>query len=95
MILESLVIVTCVYGTSDPCNTMLSNYAHERGLDKRAEKLDHSIKQAYPKLHFSGVLIASAFHRKYKFLLYKNVWFSGDYSDIMNPENIITYKYSF
>lgn len=97
MILEGLIIAGCLGpGThNESCTAGLNGYVKHYKLDEKAQTVEHNIKKKYPGLHFSGTVIATTIHRKYAFLIYKNIWYNGDYSNLKEPVNKIIYKYEF
>lgn len=95
MIMEALVTVSCTFGNGESCLAGMNEYVKYNKLDTKAQVIEENVKKKYPSLHFAGMVLGTAVRRKYKFLIYRNIWYDGDYSDINNPKSIVIYKYNF
>ena len=95
MIMEGIITISCLYGNNDSCLAGLDKYVKYNNLDKQAEIVENNVKKKYPGLHLSGTIIGTAIQRRYNFMIYKNVWYNGDYSDSNNLKNMIIFKYSY
>jgi len=95
MIMEGLVVAACFAGNNEACSTSLTEYAKFHKLDVQAQVVEQNIKKRYPAAHFMGTTAAMIVHRQYNFMLYRNIWYNGDYMNTQNPTNKIVYKYEF
>ncbi len=95
MILEGLVATACFYGNSDACNSSLNGYVKYNKLDEQAQVIENNVKKKYPAIHFTGMTIGTIAYKKYNAMLYRGIWYQGDFSNSNDIKNIIVYKYSF
>lgn len=95
MILESLVMLGCLYGSTDSCSSGLASYVKHTKLDEKSVIVAKQFKQRYPGLHFVAVVTATVAQKKYNALIYHNVWFEGDYSDNNDSRSRVVFKYTF
>ena len=95
MILEGLISASCFLGSSDACSASLAEYVKYHKLDIQAQTVEANIKKRYPSAHLTGTIVATAIHRQYNFMIYKGIWYNGDYLNTQNPINKIVFKYEF
>lgn len=95
MILETIVVAACFYGNNEACLSSLDSYTKYTKLDIAAEKLDKKIKEKHPTLHFWGATLGIATQKKYNFRLYRNIWYTGDFSNNTDIKNVLSWKYTY
>lgn len=93
--LEWLIAASCAYGTNDSCLAGLDQYVKYNKLDKQAAIVEDNVKKKYPAVHLTGTIIGTAVQRKYNFLIYRNFWYNGDYTDIKNLKNMVVFKITY
>lgn len=95
MILEGLIAAACFAGNSDACNSSLTAYVKYHKLDEQAQVIEHNVKKKYPAIHFTAFTIGTIAYRKYNTMLYRNIWYQGDFSNSNDIKNMIVFKYSY
>ena len=95
MILESIVVAACFAGNNDSCNSGLQGYVKHYKLDEQAQVVEQNIKKQYPSMHFGAVVAGTLAYKKYNTLLYRNIWYQGDFTNPNNYSNMVIYKYNF
>ncbi len=95
MLFEALIAASCAYGNNDSCLAGLDKYVKENKLDEKAQVIEQNVKKKYPALHLTGTIIGTAVQRRYNFLIYKNFWYNGDYTDNNNIKNMIVFKITY
>lgn len=93
--LAMLIASACLYGNSNGCDSAGQSYIKYYHLDQKAQYAADQIKRAYPSSEYTGTLLLVATQKKYKGMVYKNIGFDLDYSDIQHPKDIIFFKYGF
>lgn len=95
MILEGVVAAACFYGNGEACNSSLHGYVKHHKLDERAQVIEQNVKRRYPGAHFMAMTAGTIVHKKYNFMLYRNIWYNGDLSNPNDIKNMLIFKYSY
>ena len=95
MIMEAIVSISCAYGNNESCMAGLDKYVKYNKLDTQAQIIEENVKKKYPSLHLTGTILSVASQKKYNFMIYRDIWYNGDYSDNNNQKNMIIFKYYY
>lgn len=95
MILESLVVAACFAGNTEACNSSLTGYVKYNKLDERAQVIEENVKKKYPAVHFTGVTLGTIAYKKYNAMLYRGIWYQGDFTNSNDIKSMIVFKYSY
>lgn len=89
------MFLICIQGNSNACNSGLQAYVKYYKFDDKLEVIGNNIKRKWPAAEYMGVIAATGIKKQYQGIVWRNIGYSGDYTNPNNVKNSIYYKYSF